>query len=192
MEMDQGTVAIVSGLPRSGTSMMMRMLEAGGMDVLIDGIRQADQDNPKGYYEYERVKQIEHDASWLEDAEGRAVKMVSQLLYHLPPDRSYKVVFMNRRMEEILASQHEMLVRRGEVADQVNDGEIAMLFRKHLERLQAWLDAQRSFEVLRVSYNEVVESPFEQAERVNQFFGGTLDVDKMARVVDPRLYRQRG
>jgi hypothetical protein len=189
--MDQGIVAIVSGLPRSGTSMMMRMLEAGGMDVLTDGVREADQDNPRGYYEFERVKQIEQDASWLEDAEGRVVKMVSQLLYHLPPDRTYKVVLMRRRMREILASQREMLVRRGEATDQVSDEKIAGLFRKHLERVEAWLDAQASFQVINVSYNDVLEKPVQQAERINRFFSGTLDVDAMAGVVDPTLYRQR-
>jgi hypothetical protein len=171
--------------------MMMRMLEAGGMEVLADGLRRADEDNPSGYYEFERVKQIEHDRSWLEYAEGRVVKVISQLLHHLPSDHAYKVVLMRRRMEEILASQQEMLVRRGEATDGVSDEKMAALFRKHLERVEAWLDDQPSFEVITVSYNDVLESPVEEAERISRFFGGALDVKAMARVVDRKLYRQR-
>ena len=120
--------------------MLMKMLEAGGMQVLTDSIREADKDNPKGYYEFEKVKQIDHDQSWLEDAEGKVVKMVSQLLQHLPPDYSYKVVFMRRRMDEILASQHKMLIRRGEPSEKISDEQMAALFRKHLKRLKTWLD----------------------------------------------------
>jgi hypothetical protein len=172
--------------------MMMRMLEAGGMDVLADGVRQADDDNPRGYYEFERVKQTEHDKSWLEDAEGRVVKLISQLLPHLPSDRAYKVIFMRRSMGEILASQREMLVRRGEAANGVSDEKMADLFRKHLGRVGAWLDEQPCFEVLTVSYNDVVRSPLDEAERISRFFGGVLDARAMAAVVDRKLYRQRG
>jgi hypothetical protein len=190
--MDQETVTIVSGLPRSGTSMMMRMLEAGGMEALTDGERKADKDNPRGYYEFERVKQIEQDTSWLKDAEGRVVKMVSQLLYHLPLDRVYKVVFMRRRIEEVLASQHEMLVRRGKATDRADDERMATLFGKHVARVEAWLDEQPAFEIINVSYNDVLERPLEEADRINTFFGYVLDARAMAAVVDPTLYRQRG
>jgi argonaute-like protein implicated in RNA metabolism and viral defense len=189
--MDQGQIAIVSGLPRSGTSMLMKMLEAGGMQVLTDNVREADKDNPKGYYEFEKVKQIDRDKSWLQDAEGKVVKMVSQLLEHLPPDYAYKVVFMRRRMEEILASQRKMLIRRGEPSDKVSDEQMAALFRKHLKRLETWLDEQPNFEVIHVSYNEVLVNPVEQARRVSQFFDGALDVESMVNVIDPKLYRQR-
>jgi argonaute-like protein implicated in RNA metabolism and viral defense len=159
--MDERQIAIVSGLPRSGTSMLMKMLEAGGMQVLTDYIREADEDNPEGYYEFEKVKQIKHDESWLEDAEGKVVKMISQLLQHLPPDYTYKVVFMHRRMEEILASQRKMLIRRGAPSDEVSDEQMAALFRKHLKRLKTWLDEQPNFEVIYVSYNEVLANPIE-------------------------------
>lgn len=106
--MEQDLITIVSGLPRSGTSMMMSMLEAGGMDVLTDGIRGADEDNPRGYYEFERVKQIEHDKGWLSDARGKAVKMVAALLKYLPPEYQYQVVFVRRNMDEVLASQRRI------------------------------------------------------------------------------------
>ena len=189
--MNQDMIAIVSGLPRSGTSMMMKMLEAGGMSVLTDDIRTADEDNPKGYYEFEQVKQIEHDTAWLPEARARVVKMIAALLKHLPPSHTYKVIFMQRKIEEVLASQRQMLVRRGEPTNRVSDEKMADLFGRHLEQVEAWLDAQPNMEVLYVHYSDVLTNPAGQAERVNRFLGNILDVDKMAGVVDPGLYRQR-
>lgn len=185
-------VTIVSGLPRSGTSMIMKMLEAGGIPPLTDEIRTADRDNPKGYYEFERVKKLdEGDTAWLEDAQEKAVKVISALLKHLPDDYTYKVVFMRREMEEILASQRQMLIRRGEPTDSVSDEQMTQLFGKHLEQIQAWIAEKPNVEVIYVSYNEVLEDPVTQAERINQFLGNKLNVEQMASVVDPRLYRQR-
>jgi len=190
--MDKRTIIIVSGLPRSGTSMMMRMIEAGGIPVLTDSIRKPDEDNLRGYYEFERVKQIEHDQSWLTDAEGKAVKMVSSLLTYLPPDHSYKVIFMRRRMEEILASQNRMLVRRGEPTDGVSDDRMAALFGRHLRKMETWLGQQPNIEVLYLSYNRVLEDPDGEVNRVRQFLGGAVDPTRMVEVVDQSLYRQRG
>jgi hypothetical protein len=186
-----GIVTIVTGLPRSGTSMMMKMLEAGGTPVLTDRVRSADEDNPEGYYEFERVKQIEHDPAWLEDAQGRAVKMVSALLKHLPPGYQYKVIFMRRNIAEILASQRKMLIRRGEPADQVDDATMASLFEKHLQKVMASIDSRADMDVLYVSYNDVLASPLQHAKAISQFLGGTFDVEAMAAVVDPDLYRNR-
>jgi hypothetical protein len=185
------SIAVVSGLPRSGTSMMMRMLEAGGIPVLTDHLRTADEDNPEGYYEYEPVKQIEEDQGWLDQAQGHAVKMVSALLEHLPPDYRYKVVFMRREMGEILASQRKMLERLGESRGEVGDATMARLFAQHLAKVTGWLDTQPNVDVLYVSYNEVLADPIAQATRVSQFFDGKLDVAAMAEVVDPELYRNR-
>lgn len=190
-EIDQQIVTIVSGLPRSGTSMMMKMLETGGMQVLTDHIRTADEDNPKGYYEFERVKQIEHDQSWLPDAQGKVVKMVSALLKHLPPSYTYKVIFMRRSIEEILASQRQMLIRRGEPTDAVSDEKLTELFGLHLQQVMAWIDKQPNFDIIYVDYNQMLESPVEQAKKVNQFMGHTLDENEMVGVVDRSLYRQR-
>ncbi len=189
--MHQKPVTIVSGLPRSGTSMMMKILKAGGMKILTDEIRTADEDNPKGYYELERVKQLEHDQAWLEDAGGKAVKIIAALLKHLPSDYTYRVVFMRRRLEEILASQKKMLVRRGEPTDTISDEKMAELFRQHLKRIETWLDERLNIKVLYVNYNEVIEKPVEHAQRINQFLGNTLNVENMAGVVDKALYRQR-
>jgi hypothetical protein len=188
---DKQAVIIVSGLPRSGTSMMMKMLEASGVPILTDNIRTADEDNPKGYYEFERVKQIETDQAWLEGAEGQVVKMISALLKHLPSTYDYKVIFMRRRIEEILASQRQMLIRRGEPTDTVSDEKMAGLYRKHLVQIEAWLAGQPNIDVLYVTYHEVIDHARDHAEQINRFLGGTLDEDKMVEVVDQMLYRQR-
>lgn len=171
--------------------MMMRMLEAGGIPVLTDQIRTADEDNPEGYYEFERVKQIEEDKAWLLDAQGKVVKMIAALLKHLPVGYEYQVIFMRRNIEEVLASQREMLLRRGEPTDAISDERMATLFKKHVAQVEAWLAEQPNFEILYVDYGEVLEEPLEQAKRVSQFLGYALNIEKMAAVVDPALYRQR-
>jgi hypothetical protein len=189
----QPIVTVVSGLPRSGTSMMMKMLEAGGIPPLTDELREADKDNPRGYYEFERVKKLdEGDTAWVEEAQGKAVKVISALLKYLPQGYTYKVIFMRRKMEEILASQKQMLIRRGETTDATSDEELKELFAKHLAQVQTWADEQPNVDVLYISYNEAMENPIEQVERVNHFLGKTLNVENMVAVVDRVLYRQRG
>jgi len=189
--MDSETITVVSGLPRSGTSMMMKMLAAGGIEPLIDNLREADDDNPKGYFEFERVKQIEHDKVWLADARGRVVKLISALLKHLPSEYNYKIIFMRRAMSEILASQRQMLLRRGEPADAVPDEKMAAMFEKHIAQVESWLAAQPNIETIFVSYNEVMNDPRPHAERINDFLGGALNVDAMTVVADRSLYRQK-
>ena len=184
-------ITVVTGLPRSGTSMMMKMLESGGMPVLIDHIRTADEDNPKGYYEFERVKQIETDQAWLADAGGKAVKMVAALLKHLPTNYRYRIIFMQRSIGEVLASQREMLRRRGEPADNLSDQEMAGMFAKHVEKIQSWLAQQHNMQVLYVQYGDVIERPAEQARLINEFLGNILDLAHMTETVDGKLYRQR-
>ncbi|NOX61691.1 MAG: sulfotransferase family protein [Chloroflexi bacterium] len=185
------TVVIVSGLPRSGTSMMMKMLEAGGLELMTDGLREADADNPKGYYEYERVKRLDKgDTAWVAEADGKAVKVISALLEHLPPGYQYRVLFMNRRMEEVLASQRKMLERRGERSD-IDDEKLGELLAKHVRKVKAWLAVQPNFMVLDLDYNRMLLEPMPYAERINAFLDGILDEKRMVGVVDPSLYRNR-
>jgi hypothetical protein len=185
-------ITIVSGLPRSGTSLTMQMLGAGGMTLLVDEIREADADNPRGYYEFQRVKRLEaRDYGWLAEADGKAVKVISALLEYLPGGYNYKIIMMTRRIEEILASQKKMLTRRDEATDTVSDEQMARMFAKHLRKVEAWLQDQPNILVLPVDYNELVTQPRKHAQRVNQFLGGTLDVGKMIGVVAPELYRNR-
>ena len=185
-------VTVVSGLPRSGTSMMMKALEAGGLAIVTDAQRVADEDNPKGYYEMERVKQMDKgDTAWVADAQGKVVKVISALLEHLPAGYQYRVVFMQRALPEVLASQKKMLERRGEPTDRVSDEEMTRLFTKHLQKVELWLRAQPNFQVLTVDYNRMLADPMPYVRQINQFLGETLDEQRMAEVVDPSLYRNR-
>jgi len=184
-------IHIVAGLPRSGTSMMMRILHTGGMAVLTDDIRKADSDNPRGYYELEKVKQIKKDTSWLGEGEGKVFKMVSMLLLELPSDRRYKIIFMKRHLDEILASQARMLKNLNQDRNQPEDAEIRRLFEAHLDHIDGYLAGQDNMDVLYVSHREVIEGPRAQAERINQFLDLELDVDRMVDVVEPALYRNR-
>lgn len=183
-------LSIVSGLPRSGTSMMMRMTEAGGLPVMIDEIREADDDNPNGYYEFEAVKLTKEDPSWLESSAGKVVKMVYRLLYDLPADREYRVLFMRRNLDEILASQRVMLDRNGQ-GDAITDDEMSKLFRAEIDGFYAWHAEQPHMKLIDVDYNALMSDPRTQAERINEFLGGGLDVEAMVGVVDPSLYRNR-
>lgn len=186
-------VIVVSGLPRSGTSMMMKMLEAGGLPVLVDHLRVADDDNPKGYYEYERVKQLDKgDVAWLPEAQGKVVKIISMLLPYLPSDYHYKVIFMRREISEILASQRKMLVNRGMPTDATSEAELERSFQKHLMQIQNWLQSQPNVETLYLVYHELLKTPAQVVPQVNQFLGNGLDVKRMSEVIDPQLYRNRG
>lgn len=185
-------VVVVSGLPRSGTSMAMKMLEAAGMELVVDNIRTADEDNPKGYYEDERVKDLGEtdDKRWLKEARGKVVKVVSSLLNHLPPNNVYKVVFLRRNLHEVLASQATMLGRRGEES-QTADADLLGMYEAHLEKVGFQLRFRRNFDVLYLDYADVVRDPLGQARRMADFVGGGLDAERMARAVDGSLYRNR-
>jgi hypothetical protein len=185
----EAEIIIVSGLPRSGTSLMMQMLDRGGVEVLTDHVRQADTDNPRGYYEWEMVKRIKQDVSWLPQARGKAVKMVSQLLYELPANEKYRIVFMERDLEEMLVSQEKMLERLNRKA--APREEMKRSYAVHLDRLHQWLSQQSNMAVIRVNYNELIERPEGQAARITDFLGGKPSVAEMVAVVDPSLYRNR-
>src|SRR5262245_31379692 len=140
---DKEFITIVSGLPRSGTSMMMRMLEKGGIPVLTDGLRKADDDNPLGYYEFEPVKRLDKDASWLNDAYNKAVKIIFIFLYRLPPEHKYKVLFMKRNLDEVVASQ-KMMLRRRQESDRMTDQQLVDSFNDQLQKLDLWIRRQQN------------------------------------------------
>ena len=187
----KNSTVIISGLPRSGTSMMMRMLEAGGLAPFTDHIRKPDNDNPKGYYEFERVKKLEKDKSWLPEAKGKAVKIISILLKHLPSEYEYKVIFMHRNMEEILASQARMLARRGKDSSSVTDDELSKKFNMHLKNIKEWLANQPNFDVMYVTYHEVIQNRRDHCIKINEFLGNRLDVKQMIGAIDKTLYRNK-
>ena len=182
---------VVSGVPRSGTSLMMQMLAAGGFPVLADERRPVDPDNPRGYFEFGPAKRLARDASWLSRADGRAFKLVYALLGDLPEDRAYRVILMRRRLPEVVASQNAMLARRGD-PDVNRPAEFWIeLFGRHLREIEAWIETQPHCSLLGVDYNALVESPRSVAETVRQFVAADLDVEAMVRCVDPALYRRR-
>ncbi len=190
--MDSKTVVIVSGLPRSGTSMMMKMLEAGGQVILTDNLREADANNPKGYYEFERVKNMKDgDLAWMSEAEGKVVKIVTGLIIYLPVEYNYRIIFMRRDLNEILASQKKMLGRLGKEDDNIPDDKMAKVYEEHLKEVRGWLIRQPNIETLYVNYNSMVKDATEALNKINEFLGGTMDVPTMAGVVDKELYRER-
>ncbi|NUQ83847.1 MAG: sulfotransferase domain-containing protein [Anaerolineales bacterium] len=185
-------IIVVSGLPRSGTSMMMKMLEAGGLPILTDNLRAPDANNPNGYYEFERVKQLpEGDYGWLPEAGGKVVKIVTGLIMHLPSDYKYKVIFMQRAMKEVLSSQKKMLGRLGKEDDRIEDEKMRKIYQEHLKQVNAWLAKQPNMDVLYVNYNTMLADPLESLQKVNEFLGGGMDVNVMAGVVNKELYRER-
>jgi hypothetical protein len=185
-------IVIVSGLPRSGTSMMMKMLEAGGVVIMTDSIRTADVDNPKGYYEYERVKDLEKetDKSYVRQGRGKAIKVISFLLKDLPDENFYRIIFMRRDIGEVIASQNKMLDRRGEAS--ITDGEMmAEAYRNHIASVRILVRKRSNFELLEVRYDNAVKNPGSAAHSVNAFLGGCLDEAGMRAAVDEALYRNR-
>ncbi len=184
-------ITIVSGLPRSGTSLMMQMLESGGLPVLCDGERKADTDNPKGYFEWERIKQLPKDPSLIAEAEGKVVKVISQLILSLPAGHDYRVVFMQRPLPEVLQSQDKMLQRRGNAALIADTSALEEAFQRHLIEVNQWLAGQANMQVARVHYRRVVREPRPVAEEIAAFLQFPLDIDAMVRQVDATLYRNR-
>lgn len=185
-------VTIVSGLPRSGTSMMMRMLAAGGLPVMSDEARTADESNPGGYFEHERVKALATDKAWLAEARGRALKVIYKLAYELPPDLRYRMLFMQRDIDEVLRSQEAMMRRDGLDPDAIGRDKLAELFQTEVLRFRRWAEAQGNIELLPVDYAAVIAAPEGAAREIDSFLGGGLDVAAMAAAVDPALYRNRG
>ena len=186
-------VVVVSGLPRSGTSMVMQMLGAGGLTCATDGIRAADEDNPRGYFEVERVKGLHKggDKSWMRAHQGQAVKVISFLLRHLPGDLRYRVLLIHRDLEEVLASQRRMLLRRGEDPGAVPEPEMARAFAAHLREVEAFLEEAPNFDVLQLDYGRILADPAEAARAIDGFLGGGLDQEAMAAAVDGSLHRNR-
>ena len=182
-------VTVVSGVPRSGTSLMMQMLRAGGLPLLADDHRLPDEDNPRGYFEYAPVKASARDVSWIAEATGCAVKVIHALLRHLPGEVELRIILMERNLEEVLASQRAMMERGG--AAPADDRGLAVGFADQLEVVRVWAVERPRTPLLHVGYRDAVERPIAVAQRVDAFLAGGLDVSAMIRAVDPALYRKR-
>ncbi len=186
-------IIVVSGLPRSGTSMMMKMLDAAGFAIMTDGEREADIDNPKGYFEYERIKDLENetDKSYLQESRGKVVKVISFLIKELPEDNSYRVLFMRRDIDEVIASQNKMIYRLGTEDTSATDAEVKKLYQRHLVQVKNMVDKRADIAMIDVNHRKAIKDPMFVANQVNDFLGGGLDVQAMAAVVDKKLYRNR-
>lgn len=172
--------------------MMMSALQRGGMPLLVDNIRSPDRNNPKGYFEYERVKKLpKQEDNWLNEAQGKAVKIISPLLTFLPDRYHYKVVFVKRDMDEILASQRRMLERLKKPPE-VNQfvGDLRQSYIEHLEEVTVWLGNQNWIQTMYVSYNDILRQPEKEFRSVAAFLERRVDPVLMAQVVDPDLYRE--
>ena len=184
-------ITVVSGLPRSGTSMVMQMVHAGGVPAVADGVRRADDDNPRGYFEFERVKALRTDKGWLDAAAGKVVKVVHMLLAELPDDRDYRVLLLERDLDEVLASQRKMLDRLGKTGGGLSPDRMKAAFTAQLRAVDAMLAGRPRMPVLRLVYRDVVADPAASAAAINAFLGGGLDEAAMRAAVDATLYRNR-
>ena len=187
-------IVVVSGLPRSGTSMLMKMLDAGGMQIMTDSERVADIDNPKGYFEYERVKNLEKetDKSYVREGRGKVLKVISFLIKDLPDDNDYRVIFMRRDLDEVLASQNKMIQRLGTDDSTAAEDAMREAYRNDIVRTRLLCKKRPNFELIEVNYKGTVEEPATTARSVNAFVGGHLDEAAMRDAVDGSLYRNRG
>jgi hypothetical protein len=190
-EQNKSVVTVVTGLPRSGTSMLMQMLAAGGMPVLTDGVRTPDAANPRGYFEFEPVKGTRRNSRWLAEAPGKVVKLVHLLVPELPGSYDYRVLLIHRNIAEVLASQAAMLRDAGRAGADLPPERLAEIFAAQLERVGRWIEQQPHFSMLRLDFHQVIADPLAHAARINQFLGGGLDEQKMAAAVEPGLYRRR-
>jgi len=180
-------ITVVSGVPRSGTSLMMQMLAAGGMPILADNLRPADGNNPRGYFEWEPAKRLLQEPDSVAQAEGKAVKVISSLLFALQPRYTYRVIFMRRPLAEVVRSQAAMIEKLGTKGAALGEEAMIAALNAHLKQVEAWLSTQKFITTCPVEYHKLLEAPAAEARRVAEFLGLPLDVESMARQVDPSL-----
>jgi len=184
-------VIVVSGLPRSGTSLLMQMLAAGGIPLLTDAKRLADPHNPNGYFEFDPVKRTAASTAWVEEAVGKAVKVIHFLIPHLPPGYRYRVLFIHRDVREVLASQQRMLESDGRRGADLPPERLAEILSRQVRQALDWAARQVDVSVLNLEHRDLIRDASREARRINQYLGGTLNESAMTAAVDPALYRQR-
>lgn len=189
-------ILVVSGLPRSGTSMVMQMLGAGGAPLLADDLRPADADNPRGYFEYEPLKRIRFNHDWVPQAEGKTFKLVSPLLEYLPTGLDYRVVLVERDLAEVVASQRAMLARTGRQGSKLSEAELIAAYERQQAVIGTVLATRRDFTVFHIEHRRILADPVGEVRRLAQFVSPIwpniqLDQPAMVAAVDPSLYRQR-
>ncbi len=184
-------IIIVSGVPRSGTSLAMQMLRAGGVPTFTDGVRKADESNPQGYLELEKVRSLPTDRSWLPEVSGQAVKVIHSLLKYLPAEYTYSVVFMHRNLQEVVISQKSMLSRLGKKGGLITDDQLMRIFEKEVEQVLTSLRSASNIRLLELDYSSLLDDPLQAAGSIGEFLQRPLHLEEMVKVVDPALYRSR-
>jgi predicted AlkP superfamily phosphohydrolase/phosphomutase/tetratricopeptide (TPR) repeat protein len=184
------TITVVTGLPRSGTSMMMQMLVAGGVTPYTDGRRQADEDNPRGYFEHEDAARLHRETAWIPQARGKVVKVVAHLLPYLPSGQRYRVVFLHRKMEDVIASQSAMLTRLGRGGARLTSAALQRAYTRQLLEVQRWIQRTPGIEVIAIGYETALADPQGAGARLANFVGEPFDAEAAARAVEPVLRRQ--
>lgn len=182
-------VVIVSGLPRSGTSMMMNILHAGGFPLIVDNFREADEDNLRGYFEFEKVKSLKEDTSWVSAAGGKVFKATSNFLKYLPENIRYKIIFMERDLDEVLDSQEKMLIRHNKRL--FDKAELKLIYQKHLCAIKSWVKEQENMKVMYLDYSSVVRQPESELFKLASFLDVDFDHSIVLGVINPGLYRNR-
>ena len=182
------SITVVSGLPRSGTSMMMQILHAGGLEPVTDNVRLADASNSKGYYEHEAVKALSKgNYECLRNAQGRAIKIISSLLKHLPCDHHYKVIFMQRDIDDVIESQDRMLLSLNKPLNSQDNKKIKKLYAQHLNNITSWLSQQDNIDVLYVNYTEVLNKPVNHIDLITEFTHIKADSKPMIDCIDKHM-----
>jgi len=189
--MDTNDIIVVTGLPRSGTSLMMQILQSMGIKLFIDKHRAPDQSNPKGYFEHELVKTIERNNFWIKDAKGKAIKIVSPLLMYLPVNINYKIIFMNRLLDEIIQSQERMLSERGKENNTINSEVLKQIFIKDLNLSRKWIAKQSQSKYLEISHSKLLENPKPELEKIKTFLDIPIDLRSTIKVIDKKLYQAK-
>jgi hypothetical protein len=170
---------------------MMQMLASGGLVPLTDEIRHPDADNPRGYFEWERTKQLAANPGAIAEAEGKVVKVISSLLMHLPQNHEYRIVFLRRPLAQVVASQAKMIHRLGNGGPRASAGAMQGALETHLRAVTVWLGERSSMAIHWVDYPSLISNPLKHAGEVAAFLGGTLCVERMIAQVDPLLFRNR-
>ncbi len=188
---NESFITVVSGIPRSGTSLVMQMLGAGGLALAVDDLRSPDAHNPRGYFELDAVKRLAADTRCIGSARGRAVKVVHALLRHLPGDFDYRVIFVHRDLREVIASQNAMLERSGAASEDCESAGLERLLRVQRDQSERWIQAQGNARLVRVHFSQILADPETASRALAGFLELPLDTAKMAEAVAPALYRQR-
>ena len=184
-------IIVVTGLPRAGTSLIMQILQSMGIELFTDNKRSPDKSNPKGYFEHELVKSIEKDSSWIKNVKGKAIKIVSPLLLYLPINYSYKIIFMNRDLDEIVQSQENMLLMKGVKKSQIEPEWLKQIFAKDLKHARTWIQELPNSESLGLSHSILLKNPELELEKIKKFLNINVDLKNAINVIDKKLYRAR-